>query len=77
MGDATKVVCRTAGTPYQPSYGRKPSPDCGHVYTKSSADQPGGSYKHISGCDKASDCVLFIESTGPFDLLPVAGGAGK
>jgi len=37
--------------------------------------QPGGSYKHISGCDKASDCVLFIESTGPFDLLPVAGVA--
>ena len=35
------------------------------------AYQPGGSYKHISGCDKASDCVLFIESTGAFDLLPV------
>jgi anti-sigma factor ChrR (cupin superfamily) len=39
------------------------------------AFQPGGSYKHISGCAKASDCVLFIESTGPFDLLPVAGAA--
>jgi anti-sigma factor ChrR (cupin superfamily) len=35
------------------------------------AYQPGGSYKHISGCDKASECVLFIESTGPFDLKPV------
>jgi hypothetical protein len=35
------------------------------------AFQPGGSYKHISGCDKASECLLFIESTGPFDLLPV------
>ena len=33
--------------------------------------QPGGSYKHVSGCDKASECLLFIESTGPFDLKPV------
>ena len=35
------------------------------------AYQPGGNYKHVSGCDKASDCVLFIESTGAFDLKPV------
>lgn len=42
------------------------------------AFQPGGSYKHISGCDKASDCVIFIESTGPFDLKPVpTPGASK
>ena len=34
------------------------------------AFQPGGNYKHVSGCDKASKCVLFIESTGPFDLIP-------
>lgn len=44
MGDGTEVVCRTPGTPYQPSFGRKRSPDCGHVYMKSSADQPGGTY---------------------------------
>jgi hypothetical protein len=35
------------------------------------AYQPGGSYKHVSACDKASECLLFIESTGPFDLKPV------
>lgn len=40
MGDGTQVVCRTAGTPYLPSYGRKDSPDCGHTYERSSADQP-------------------------------------
>ncbi len=34
------------------------------------AFQPGGSYRHVSGCEKDSKCVLFIESTGPFDLLP-------
>lgn len=35
------------------------------------AFQPGGDYKHISGCDRASECLLFIESTGKFDLIPV------
>jgi Domain of unknown function (DUF4437) len=39
------------------------------------AFQPGGNYKHVSGCEKASKCVLFIESTGPFDLLPVGTAA--
>ena len=34
--------------------------------------QPGGSYKHVSACDKASECLLFIESAGKFDLKPVA-----
>jgi hypothetical protein len=40
MGDGTQVVCRTAGTPYDPSFGRRDSPDCGHTYERSSADQP-------------------------------------
>ncbi|MCR1785867.1 hypothetical protein KVF89_25250 [Nocardioides carbamazepini] len=44
MGDGTKVVCRKPGTPYQPSYGRKPSPDCGHTYTTSSAHEPQQTY---------------------------------
>ena len=44
MGDGSKVVCHTAGTPYQASYGKKASPDCGHVYTKSSAGQPGDQF---------------------------------
>ena len=35
------------------------------------AFQPGGNYKHVSACDKASECLLYIESTGPFDLKPV------
>ena len=37
--------------------------------------QPGGNYKHISACDKGSECLLFIESNGKFDLKPV--GAAK
>jgi anti-sigma factor ChrR (cupin superfamily) len=32
--------------------------------------QPGG-YRHMSACDKASECVCFIESSGAFDMKPV------
>ena len=44
MGDGATVVCRTAGTPYARSYGATPSPDCGHVYERSSSRQNGGRY---------------------------------
>jgi hypothetical protein len=33
--------------------------------------QPGGNYRHTTSCDKASDCVFFVESNGPFDLKVV------
>ena len=44
MGDGTTVTCLNAGTPYDPSYGRQESPDCGHVYEKSSSHQTSGKY---------------------------------
>lgn len=34
MGDGEVVVCRTPGTPYEDSYGRQDSPDCGYSYTR-------------------------------------------
>ncbi len=30
--------------------------------------QPGGNYRHTTSCDKASECVFFVESNGAFDL---------
>ena len=33
--------------------------------------QPGGNYRHTTSCDKASDCVFFVESNGKFDLKVV------
>jgi len=30
--------------------------------------QPGGNYRHTTSCDKASECVLFVEGAGTFDL---------
>ena len=33
--------------------------------------QPGGNYRHTTSCDKASECLFFVESGGAFDLKPV------
>ena len=33
--------------------------------------QPGGNYRHTTGCGKASTCVFFVQSEGAFDLIPV------
>ena len=33
--------------------------------------QPGGNYRHTTACEKASECVFFVQSTGKFDLKPV------
>ncbi|GAA4699806.1 hypothetical protein [Nocardioides conyzicola] len=44
MGDGADVICNTVGTPYKPSYGRKDSPDCGHIYKTSSAHQADDAY---------------------------------
>ena len=34
--------------------------------------QPGGNYRHTTGCDQASECLFFVESSGAFDLHPAA-----
>ncbi|MFD7015254.1 ATP/GTP-binding protein [Streptomyces sp. NPDC059928] len=41
FGDGTSVTCNGPGTVYQASSGMKPSPTCGHTFSKSSAGQPG------------------------------------
>ena len=33
--------------------------------------QPGGNYRHTTSCDKASECLFFVESDGSFDLKVV------
>jgi hypothetical protein len=44
MGDGTTVICDGPGTPYDPSYGNRMSPTCGHRYVRSSAREPGAAY---------------------------------
>ena len=36
--------------------------------------EPGG-YKHTTACDKASECVFFLEGSGKFDLVPAEAKA--
>ncbi|WP_185996642.1 hypothetical protein [Nocardioides campestrisoli] len=55
MGDGTTVVCRSAGTPYEERFGRQPSPTCGHVYERTSADQPGQKYTVTATSDWVID----------------------
>jgi len=69
MGDGTEVVCTTAGTPYQPSYGRKDSPDCGHTYTKSSAHEPGEAYTVTA----TSSWVITWEGAGQTGTIRLNG----
>ncbi|MEA5457303.1 hypothetical protein SPF06_21510 [Sinomonas sp. JGH33] len=44
LGDGSTITCFSQGTPYQESFGVTPSPDCGHIYSRMSTDQPGGKY---------------------------------
>ena len=34
MGDGSTVTCIGPGSPYADAYGKRPSPDCGHTYTR-------------------------------------------
>lgn len=36
--------------------------------------QPGEGYRHTTTCDKASGCLIHVESKGKFDLIPVDAG---
>jgi hypothetical protein len=45
MGDGSTVTCAGAGTPYVAGTAPEaPSPDCGHVYRRSSANQAGQAF---------------------------------
>jgi len=69
MGDGTKVVCQTAGTPYKASYGQKRSPDCGHVYMKSSTNQPNKRYTVTA----TSDWVITWAGAGQTGTIRLGG----
>lgn len=69
MGDGTAVICKTAGKPYNPSYGRKESPTCGHKYMKSSAGQPGEKFK----VSATSDWVVTWSGAGQTGTIRLNG----
>ena len=69
MGDGTKVTCSTPGTPYKASYGKTKSPDCGHVYDKSSSTKAGGKYT----VSATSDWVVTWEGAGQTGTIRLNG----
>ena len=44
MGDGHTVTCTGAGTPYQDSFGARPSPTCGYTYLTTSQGRPDNAY---------------------------------
>jgi len=69
MGDGTNVRCTSAGTPYEATYGDKKSPDCGHVYTTSSAAKPGRKFT----VSATSDWVIEWEGAGQTGTIRLNG----
>jgi len=69
MGDGNTVVCDGAGTAYHASYGRQQSPDCGHVYTTSSAGEPGDRFTVMA----TSDWVITWEGAGQTGTIRMDG----
>lgn len=69
MGDGNTVVCHGAGTAYHPSFGRQQSPDCGHVYTTSSAGEPGDRFTVTA----TSDWVITWEGAGQSGTIRMDG----
>jgi len=65
MGDGTSVTCRTPGTVYEDRFGFRPSPDCGHRYTRTSAGRPGSAYP------VSATSFWVVDWTGP------AGSSGR
>ena len=59
----------TAGTPYKAAYGNTKSPDCGHVYEKSSSKQAGGKYTVTA----TSDWVITWEGAGQTGTIRLNG----
>jgi hypothetical protein len=55
MGDGASVVCSGPGTPFTDANAGTASPDCGHVYTTSSAGKPGDKFTVTATSDWVID----------------------
>lgn len=69
MGDGTTVVCRTPGMPYEARFGKSQSPDCGHVYQRSSAGNRSEKYTVTA----TSSWLVEWEGAGQSGTIPLDG----
>ena len=76
LGDGTRVVCPTAGTPYEDAFGDAESPDCGHTYTRSSVDRPGQAYRVTAQSSWQVDWSSTSGVSGSFTVGDLVAEAG-
>ncbi|GAB3465800.1 ATP/GTP-binding protein [Streptomonospora sediminis] len=74
MGDGTEFTCDGPGTPYDPEVHAPDtqSPDCGHVYQRSSAAQPGGAYTVTAEITWDLNWEMSNGETGRLDTVTTA-----
>ncbi|MGW0876586.1 ATP/GTP-binding protein [Streptomyces sp. NPDC002740] len=65
MDDGAVVTCHGPGTPHTAAADKSDSPTCGHTYSRTSADQPGGRYR------------VTATSTWTIDWQVTTGGGGQ
>ncbi|XVS62069.1 hypothetical protein ACQPYE_27880 [Actinosynnema sp. CA-299493] len=76
MGDGSTVTCMDAGTPYTAGTDAEvPSPDCGHVYRRSSASQPGQAFA-VTATVHWTVTWSGAGQGGTFPDMTTTGGAG-
>lgn len=77
MGDGATVACAGPGTAYDEARGLAASPDCGHSYSLTSRQQPGGYYSVVArsqwdvdwvGGGQSGTIPLTAESTVPLEI---------
>lgn len=71
MGDGNTVTCTSSGTPYQDSFGLTDSPDCGHTYEQTSAEQSGLEYAITATAHY--EVVWTGAATGSDELVATSG----
>ncbi|WP_228390699.1 hypothetical protein [Streptomyces smaragdinus] len=65
MGDGITVVCVGPGSPYSKEYpAAAKSPDCGHVYTRTSTGKPGEAFTVVATVEWAVEWAVEWEGGG-------------
>ena len=71
MGDGQVINCTGPGTPYEVSYGKAASPDCGHTYTRQGAYTVRATSHWVvtwSGIGQAGTIPMDLTQTAPVTI---------
>jgi hypothetical protein len=71
MGDGQVINCTGPGTPYEVSYGKQDSPDCGHTYTRQGTYTVAATARWVvtwSGIGQAGTIPMDLTQTAPVTI---------